>query len=82
MIGGLTKRQREALTYIERYCADTGLSPSYEEIMGAIGLHSKSGVHRIILALEERELIRRHKERARSISVVQKYCKNCGHLLP
>ena len=54
MIGGLTKRQHEALAYIERYCKETGMSPTYDEIRIALGLKSKSGVHRIISALSER----------------------------
>ena len=82
MIGGLTKRQYEALCFIEQYCKETGMSPTYDEIRIALQLKSKSGVHRIISALSERELIHKRSDRARSISVIEKYCRVCGSLLP
>lgn len=65
---GLTKKQLGCLQFIEGYVAEhDGVSPSYEEIMHALGLHSKSGVHRLIKSLDERGMIRRLPDRARSI---------------
>jgi len=50
----LTAKQAECLTAIERHIANTGTAPSYEELGRTLGQRSKSGVHRLILALEER----------------------------
>lgn len=64
----LTKKQKQALDFItERYVA-SGVSPSFDEIRVHLGLKSKSGVHRIILALEERAKIVRLPNRARAIA--------------
>lgn len=66
----LTKRQLQILEFIyERN--KTGLGPSYDEMMEHLGLQSKSGVHRIVKALEERGFIARHPFRARSITVLR-----------
>lgn len=56
---GLMPRQRDALAYISAYINSRGYSPSYLEIAAAIGLGSKSGVHRLVTALEKRGHIRR-----------------------
>ena len=66
----LTRKQHELLTYIQDRLQDTGVSPSFEEMKEALALKSKSGVHRLISALEERGLIRRLPNRARSIEVI------------
>jgi SOS-response transcriptional repressor LexA len=66
---GLTPKQRELLDYIEAYSQESGASPSYQQMMERLGLHSKSGVHRLVKALEERGHISRLANRARSITV-------------
>ena len=68
---GLTAKQRNLLAFIENYCAgNLGVSPSFEEMKEASGLKSKSGVHRLIAALEERGHIRRLHGRARALEVL------------
>lgn len=67
---GLTAQQRALLTFIERYQRDhDGVAPSFDEMKEAIGLASKSGIHRLLTALEERGFIRRIKNRARALEV-------------
>ncbi len=67
----LTKRQKDCLEYIKREtCATGGVSPSFEQIRAALGLANRSGVTRLIDALEERGYIRRLRYRARGIEVV------------
>lgn len=63
---GLTVKQADALSYLRRAEAD-GVTPSFEEMKDAMGLASKSGVSRLLNALEERGYIRRSHYRARSI---------------
>lgn len=68
---GITQAQAELLAFIERYQAEhKGVCPSFEEMKQALGLHSKSGVHRIVLALEERGRLRRLPNRNRSLEIV------------
>ena len=67
----LTRKQHELLTYIHGKLAETGVSPSFEEMKDALDLKSKSGVHRLISALEERGFIRRLPNRARALEVVK-----------
>ena len=67
----LTKKQHELLSYIHERLADTGVSPSFEEMKEALELKSKSGVHRLISALEERGFIRRLPNRARALEVTK-----------
>lgn len=68
---GLTEQQRRLLDFIETYTAQTGgICPSYVEMQKALSLASKSGVHRVVHALEERGLIRRLPGRARAIEVI------------
>lgn len=68
---GLTEQQARLLKYIEDYAKDNGgMCPTYQEIMEWLGLRSKSGVHRIITALEERGRIRRKANRARALDIV------------
>lgn len=66
----MTRKQAQLLTYIETYLAVERVSPSFEEMKVAVGLKSKSGVHRLIAALEERGFIRRIPNRARALEVV------------
>ena len=67
----LTRKQHELLTYIHDKLAETGVSPSFEEMKDALDLKSKSGVHRLISALEERGFLRRLPNRARALEVVR-----------
>ena len=67
----LTRKQHELLTYINEKLAETGVSPSFEEMKDALDLKSKSGVHRLISALEERGFIRRLPNRARALEITK-----------
>ena len=67
----LTVKQRELLTYIDGRLKASGVSPSFDEMREALDLKSKSGVHRLISALEERQFIRRLPNRARALEVVR-----------
>ena len=67
----LTRKQHELLCYIHDKLNETGVSPSFEEMKDALDLKSKSGVHRLIRALEERAFIRRLPNRARALEVVR-----------
>jgi len=67
----LTAKQRELLLFIHERLGDTGISPSFDEMREALELKSKSGVHRLISALEERGFIRRLPNRARALEVVK-----------
>ncbi len=67
----LTKKQHELICFISDRLNDTGVSPSFEEMKDALDLKSKSGVHRLISALEERGFLRRLANRARALEVVK-----------
>ena len=67
----LTAKQHELLLFIQRKVEETGISPSFEEMKEALDLKSKSGVHRLISALEERGFIRRLPNRARALEVLR-----------
>lgn len=67
----LTKKQHELLMFIQDRLTATGISPSFEEMKEALSLKSKSGVHRLISALEERDFIRRLPNRARALEIVR-----------
>ena len=67
----LTRKQHELLTYINERLGETGVSPSFEEMKDALELKSKSGVHRLISALEERGFIRRLANRARALEILR-----------
>jgi repressor LexA len=67
----LTRKQHELLCYIHDRLGETGVSPSFEEMKEALDLKSKSGVHRLISALEERGFIRRLPNRARALEVLR-----------
>ncbi|WP_305096140.1 transcriptional repressor LexA [Croceibacterium aestuarii] len=67
----LTAKQHELLLYIQRKLEETGISPSFEEMKEALDLKSKSGVHRLISALEERGFLRRLPNRARALEVLK-----------
>ena len=67
----LTRKQHELLTYIHDKLGETGVSPSFEEMKEALELKSKSGVHRLISALEERGFLRRLPNRARALEILR-----------
>ena len=67
----LTKKQHELLAFIHKRVTDTGVSPSFDEMKDALELKSKSGVHRLITALEERGFIKRLPNRARALEVLR-----------
>lgn len=74
----LTAKQHELIRFIQQRLEETGISPSFEEMKAALDLKSKSGVHRLISALEERGFIRRLPNRARALEVL----KNPEDVLP
>ncbi len=67
----LTRKQHELVCFINDRLNETGVSPSFEEMKEALDLKSKSGVHRLISALEERHFIRRLPNRARALEVLR-----------
>ncbi len=67
----LTAKQHELLRFIHQRLSESGVSPSFDEMREALDLKSKSGVHRLISALEERQFIRRLPNRARALEVVK-----------
>jgi len=67
----LTKKQYELLLFIDRHLKQTGFSPSFEEMKDALQLKSKSGIHRLISALEERGFLGRRRHRARALEVLR-----------
>lgn len=67
----LTAKQHELLHFIQQRLDASGISPSFEEMKEALGLKSKSGIHRLISALEERGFLRRLPNRARALEVLK-----------
>jgi len=67
----LTKKQHELLLFVNVRLSQTGVSPSFDEMKDALNLKSKSGIHRLITALEERGFIRRLPHRARALEVLK-----------
>jgi repressor LexA len=67
----LTSKQLQLLNYIESHTQKHGVTPSFDEMKDALGLRSKSGIHRLITGLEERGFIRRLANRARAIEVIR-----------
>lgn len=67
----LTKKQIELLRFIHERLSENGVPPSFDEMKDALDLKSKSGIHRLILALEERGFIRRLPNRARALEVIR-----------
>lgn len=68
---GLTPRQKETLDFIKGYIEARGSSPTYDEIQQAVGLSSKSGVHRLVVGLCERGALWRMKHRHRSLCLYE-----------
>ena len=67
----LTRKQSELLAYLSNYMEQHDVSPSFDEMRNALGLASKSGVHRLVSGLEERGYIRRLANRARAIEILK-----------
>jgi repressor LexA len=67
----LTKKQNELLRFINERLKEAGVPPSFDEMKEALDLRSKSGIHRLIMALEERGFIRRLPNRARALEVLR-----------
>src|SRR5262245_53305666 len=67
----LTPKQKELLLFIHERLKESGVPPSYDEMKEALDLRSKSGIHRLITALEERGFIRRLPHRARALEIVK-----------
>lgn len=78
----LTRKQHELLCFIHERLTDTGVSPSFEEMKEALDLKSKSGVHRLISALEERGFIRRLPNRARALEVLKMPDGRASNVVP
>ena len=68
----LTRKQHELLVYLNKRIEETGISPSFEDMKNALGLKSKSGIHRHLTSLVERGFVERLPNRARAIRVVRK----------
>ena len=67
----LTEKQHQLLSYLIYYQAEKDITPSFDEMRAAIGLASKSGIHRLVSALEERGYIRKMPNRARAIEILR-----------
>ncbi len=67
----LTPKQHQLLVYIDSFIKETGHSPSFEEMKAAVGLKSKSGIHALINALEERGFVRKLAHKARALEVLK-----------
>src|SRR5436305_10418482 len=78
----LTAKQRELLLFIDNRLNESGISPSFDEMREALDLKSKSGVHRLISALEERGFIRRLPNRARALEVLKRPEVNPAVVIP
>lgn len=78
----LTRKQHELLLFIQRRLEESGISPSFEEMKEALDLKSKSGVHRLISALEERGFIRRLPNRARALEILRQPDDVSGNARP
>jgi repressor LexA len=78
----LTRKQYELLVYIDKHLKQTGFSPSFEEMKDALALKSKSGIHRLISALEERGYLARRHHRARALDVLRLPDNMVGRELP
>lgn len=67
----LTAKQAELLSYLRFHIAETGIAPSFEEMKEAMGLQSRSGIFRLIEALEARGYVRKFPNRARAIEIIE-----------
>lgn len=69
----LTKKQKELFEYLNNYINKNGIAPSFEEMRSAVNLKSKSGIHGLIISLEQRGFIRRLKHKARAMEIVKSF---------
>ena len=67
----LTKKQKNLFEYLNLYIKKNGIAPSFEEMKNAVNLKSKSGIHRLIISLEERGFIKRLKHKARAMEIIK-----------
>jgi repressor LexA len=67
----LTRKQHQLLLFIHQHLGEHGVAPSFDEMKDALGLRSKSGIHRLITALDERGFIRRLAHRARAVEILR-----------
>lgn len=67
----LTAKQQQLFDFIEKKINETGISPSFDEMRDAVGLKSKSGIHRLVQSLQERGFIRQLKNKARALEIVR-----------
>src|SRR5277367_6558162 len=67
----LTRKQYELLMFIHERVRESGIPPSFDEMKDALDLKSKSGIHRLITALEERGFLRRMEKRARALEIIR-----------
>ena len=72
----LTKKQKYLFEYLENYIEKNGIAPSFEEMKNAVKLKSKSGIHRLIMSLEQRGFIKRLKHRARAMEITKSFNNN------
>ena len=77
----LTKKQKELFDFLNGYISKSGISPSFDEIRKAINLKSKSGVHRLVINLEQRGFIRRLKHKARAMEITKSLNNNIQFLI-
>lgn len=79
----LTRKQHELMVFADAYILEHGISPTCQEMADALDLKSKSGIVRLLDALEERGYIRRLYKRARCVEIIRRIapisCPNCGH---
>lgn len=78
---GLTRRQKKLLEFVRAYNAEHQMMPTFEEMMAGLGIKSKSGIHRLLTALESRGHVQRDRYHARALSLVQHCCPHCGGAL-
>ena len=69
----LTKKQKELFIYLKTFISNNEISPSFEEMKNAVNLKSKSGIHRLITSLEQRDYIKRLKHKARAMEIIKDF---------
>ena len=79
---GMTRQQKRLLEFLKSHVRDRGSPPTFDEMKDALGLKSKSGIHRILTALEERGYIQRLPNRARAINIVDQELADSIMFLP
>lgn len=77
----LTPQQQRLLAFLKAKIEETGVSPTFQEMASALDLSSKSGIQRILSDLELRGRIRRLKNKARAIEIIDGKCPHCGKSL-